>query len=182
MRGSGRQELRRGWRVAQRGSMLGGMPLAEIRNFLAVNDWLATAGQPSEAELTDVAASGFELVVNLGLLDPRYCLPDEAGTAARLGLAYEHVPVDFNAPKLEDFLRFERVLTETAGKRTFVHCAKNYRVSCFVALYGERHFGWSPEQALAHVHTVWAPDETWQKFMQTVRAELGSGALGVGRP
>ena len=164
------------------GSMLRGVPLAEIRNFVAVNGWLATAGQPSEAELADVAASGFELVVNLGLSDPRYCLADEAGTAARLGLAYEHVPVDFKAPQVEDFLRFEGVLSAAAGKRTFVHCAANYRVACFVALYGERHFGWSSEQALAHVHTVWAPDETWRKFMQTVRDELASGALVARRP
>jgi protein tyrosine phosphatase (PTP) superfamily phosphohydrolase (DUF442 family) len=123
-----------------------------------------------------VAASGFELVVNLGLLDPRYCLADEAGTVERLGLGYLHVPVDFTAPKVEDFVRFERALTESAGKRTFAHCAANYRVSCFVALYGERHLGWSNERALAHVHTVWAPDATWRTFMETVRSELDSGA------
>jgi protein tyrosine phosphatase (PTP) superfamily phosphohydrolase (DUF442 family) len=156
--------------------------LAAIRNFVEVNAWLATAGQPSEAELADVAASGFELVVNLGLSDPRYCLADEAGSVARLGLVYEHLPVDFKAPKLDDFLRFERVLLGAGGRRTFVHCAANYRVSCFVALYGQRHFGWSRERALAHVHTVWAPDETWRTFMQTVERELASGALVARRP
>jgi protein tyrosine phosphatase (PTP) superfamily phosphohydrolase (DUF442 family) len=152
--------------------------LAEIRNFVLVSETLATAGQPSEAQLMEVAASGFELVVNLGLLDPRYCLPDEAGTAARLGLAYQHVPVDFKAPALADFLRFERILSESAGTRVFVHCAKNYRVSCFVALYGERHWGWSQERALEHVHTVWAPDEIWRAFLASVRSEPALGALG----
>jgi protein tyrosine phosphatase (PTP) superfamily phosphohydrolase (DUF442 family) len=158
------------------------VPLTDIRNFVAVNERLATAGQPSEEQLTEVATSGFEVVVNLGLLDPLYCLPDEAGTAARLGLTYQHVPVDFKAPALADYLRFERILSESAGKRVFVHCAKNYRVSCFVSLYGERHWGWSPERALEHVHTVWAPDETWRAFMASVRNAPGSGAPGVLAP
>jgi protein tyrosine phosphatase (PTP) superfamily phosphohydrolase (DUF442 family) len=180
--GAGRVGVESGVAGGEGGLHAPGVSLAEIRNFVAVNDWLATAGQPSEAELADVAASGFAVVVNLGLLDPRYCLADEAGTTARLGLAYHHVPVDFKAPRVEDFVRFEQVMTEAAGKRIFVHCAANYRVSCFIALYGERHLGWSSERALAHVHTVWAPDETWRDFMRTARSELASGALVAGRP
>jgi protein tyrosine phosphatase (PTP) superfamily phosphohydrolase (DUF442 family) len=152
--------------------------LAEIRNFVPVTESLATAGQPTEEQLRQIAASGFEVVVNLGLLDPRYCLPDEAGLAAELGVTYHHLPVDFKAPRVEDFARFEALMAEAAGKRTFVHCAANYRVSCFVALYGERHFGWSPERALAHVHGVWSPDETWRAFMAAVREGPGPGALG----
>jgi protein tyrosine phosphatase (PTP) superfamily phosphohydrolase (DUF442 family) len=151
--------------------------LSEIRNFVAVSDELATGGQPTEAQLREVAASGFELVINLGLLDPLYCLPDEAGTAKELGLAYRHIPVDFKAPRVDDFVRFENALGEAAGRRAFVHCAANYRVSCFVALYGERHLGWSRERAFAHVTQVWNPDTTWSAFMRAVRDELGSGAL-----
>lgn len=146
------------------------MALADIKNFVPVNDWLATAGQPTESELAHVAASGFELVVNLGLLDPRYCLPDEAGSVAQLGLAYRHIPVDFKAPASGDFSRFEAVLREAAGRRVFAHCAANYRVACFVALYGEGHLGWSREQADAHVRRVWEPDEVWRAFMTAVRA------------
>ncbi len=147
------------------------MALGDIKNFVRVNDLLATAGQPKESELADVAASGFELVVNLGLLDPRYCLPDEAGSVAKLGLAYRHIPVDFKAPARADFERFEATLREATGRRVFVHCAANYRVSCFVALYAEARLGWSREQADAHVRRVWEPDDVWRGFMEAVRAE-----------
>src|SRR6187397_3087439 len=106
------------------------MTLGAIKHFVSVSDMLATAGQPSELELGYVAASGFEVVVNLGLLDPRYCLADEAAVVRALGLAYHHVPVDFEAPSLADFERFTSVMREVSGERVFVHCAANYRVSC----------------------------------------------------
>lgn len=155
--------------------MLRAVPLSEIRNFVWVSDALATAGQPTEEQIREIAQNGFDVVVNLGLLDPRYCLPDEASTVTRLGLAYHHIPVDFKAPQIADYRRFEIVMREARDRRAFVHCAANYRVSCFIALYGQRHFGWSPERALVHVHGVWKPDETWQAFMSAVASELGRG-------
>jgi len=143
--------------------------LEAIKGFVGLDAGLATAGQPSEAELGEVAASGFEVVVNLGLLDPRYCLADEAGTVRSLGLEYHHVPVDFQAPSVEDFRRFSLVMEGSRGKRTLVHCAANYRASCFVALYGEAELGWSRAQADAHVARVWEPNETWLAFLRRVR-------------
>ena len=141
------------------------MALDGIKNFIAVSDELGTAGQPSEAQLREVADAGFEVVVNLGLLDPRYCLADEAGTVTGLGLAYHHIPVDFNAPQPADLQRFCDVMDAARDQKVFVHCAANYRVSSFVALYGEARLGWSPEKGDAHVRRVWEPNETWARFM-----------------
>ena len=109
---------------------------SDIRNFVGLSDSLATAGQPSEPQLKTLAA-GFEMVVNLGLLDPRVCLPDEPGLIQSLGMAYRHIPVDFNAPRFENLERFFEVMDASRDQRVFVHCAANYRVSAFVALYGE---------------------------------------------
>ena len=145
------------------------MPLADIKNFIAVSDRLGTAGQPSEAQLRDVADAGFEVVVNLGLLDPRYCLADEAGSVASLGLAYHHIPVDFNAPQDADLQRFVDVMDASKDRKVFVHCAANYRVSSFVAIYGESRLGWSPEQGDAHIRRVWEPNPTWTQFIAEAR-------------
>ena len=145
------------------------MPLGDIKNFVPVSEHLGTAGQPSEAQLRDVAAAGFAVVVNLGLLDPRYCLADEAGTVASLGLAYHHIPVDFNAPQADDLRRFLEVMDASGGKKVFVHCAANYRVSSFVALYGEARLGWSASQGEAHIRRIWEPNETWVRFMAEAR-------------
>jgi len=155
------------------------MPVDDIKNFIAVSDRLGTAGQPSEAQLRDVAAAGFEVVVNLGLLDPRYCLADEAGSVASLGLTYHHIPVDFNAPQHDDLQRFVDVMDASKGSKVFVHCAANYRVSSFVALYGESRLGWSREQGDAHMRRVWQPNPTWTQFIAEARLRRSpsSGAL-----
>jgi protein tyrosine phosphatase (PTP) superfamily phosphohydrolase (DUF442 family) len=144
------------------------MALADIRNFLAIDERLGTAGQPTEARLGEVAAEGYEAVVNLGLLDPKYCLLNEAASVASLGLAYRHVPVKFDAPTVEDFRAFAATMDEWEGKKVFVHCAANYRVSAFVALYGER-LGWTRERADALVRKLWQPNEIWRVFIARLR-------------
>ena len=146
------------------------MALDDIKNFISVSDRLGTAGQPSEAQLPEIAAAGFEVVVNLGLLDPRYCLADEAGSVANLGLDYHHIPVDFNAPQRGDLERFFSVMDASRDKKVFVHCAANYRVSSFVALYHEARQRWSPQQGDAHMRRVWEPNDTWTRFIAESRA------------
>jgi protein tyrosine phosphatase (PTP) superfamily phosphohydrolase (DUF442 family) len=148
------------------------MSVEGIKNFLKVDERVGTAGQPSEAELALVAAAGYEAVINLGLLDPRYCLPDEAGLVASLGIEYEHIPVQFDAPTTEDFRKFSAAMERLAGKRVFVHCAANYRVTSFMALYGEATQGWTRERADALARTFWDLNETWQAFLSACRAEL----------
>jgi uncharacterized protein (TIGR01244 family) len=150
------------------------MALDGIKAFAVIDERLATAGQPTEAELAEVAAAGFEVVVNLGLLGQPYSLPDEAGLVASLGLAYHHLPVLFDAPTVEDVRRFFEVMDACApGRRVFVHCAANYRVSSFVALYGQARLGWSAADADACARRFWAPNETWSTLVRRARAELG---------
>ena len=154
------------------------MPLDDIRNFIGVSDRLGTAGQPTEEQLRDVAGSGYDVVVNLGLLDPRYCLADEAGSAAGLGLEYHHIPVDFNAPQAADLQRFTDVMDGVRDRKVFVHCAANYRVSTFVALYSEARLGWSPAQGDAHIRRIWEPNDTWTRFIAEARRRLAGGEAG----
>ena len=68
-------------------------------------------------------------------------------TAALVG----HVPVDFNAPQVEDLRKFFDVMDSFRDKKVFVHCAANFRVSSFVARYGQARLGWPVDQANAHI-------------------------------
>ena len=157
------------------------MPAHEIKNFHRVDDRLGTGGQPTELQLHEVAQEGYQVVVNLGLLDPKYCLPDEAALVAKLGLVYHHIPVKFDDPRGADFQNFVAIMDASldasldarAAKRTFVHCALNWRVSSFVGLYGQLRMGWSEEVADAHARRFWPLNEIWLKFMADRRHELG---------
>jgi protein tyrosine phosphatase (PTP) superfamily phosphohydrolase (DUF442 family) len=148
------------------------MAIEDIRNFVPVSADLATGGQPSEQQVRELSQAGFEVVVNLGLLDPRYCLENEAGLVASLGSAYHHIPVDYKAPQGSDLDKFFDVMDASRGKKVFVHCAANYRVSSFVALYGQAKLGWSSSEADAHIRRVWEPNDTWAAFIEESRRRL----------
>jgi protein tyrosine phosphatase (PTP) superfamily phosphohydrolase (DUF442 family) len=148
------------------------MAIETIGNFIRVTPDLATAGQPSEQQMREVAEQGFGVVVNLGLLDPSYCLPDEAGLVRALGLEYHHIPVNFQAPQLEDLRRFFDLMDTLAGKKVFVHCLFNKRVSSFLSLYGQAKLGWTPEKADSLIAQAWQPDEVWAPFIQSARQAL----------
>lgn len=145
------------------------MSIEQIFNFVEVSPTLATGGQPSEEELGELARAGFEAIINLGLLDPRYCLPDEAGLVQDLGLRYHHLPVDFQGPEASDLEAFIALMTACREMRVFVHCAANKRVSAFVALYGETRLGWTRAEADALIHRVWTPDPVWMRFIDEGR-------------
>lgn len=149
------------------------MSIEEIRGFAALSEKLATAGQPSEKQIQEIAAQGFEVVINLGLLDPRYCLKDEAALVRSLGLEYRHIPVDFKEPKSSDLELFFEAMEASKGKKLFVHCAANYRVSSFISLYGQARLGWSLDQAKKHIARLWEPDEVWAGFIEASRRNLG---------
>jgi protein tyrosine phosphatase (PTP) superfamily phosphohydrolase (DUF442 family) len=152
------------------------MPLGEIKNFVEVGSTIATGGQPSESQLKDVASAGYQVVINLGLLDPKYCLRDEAGLVAGLGMEYHHIPVVFTDPQPGDFRRFADVMASHGTDKIFIHCALNWRVSAFVALYGELRLGWSRPTANSHMRTFWEPNDVWIKFVQECRAmDFGAG-------
>jgi len=157
-----------------------------IRGFLAVSKTLWTGGQPTVDELRRLAAEGCAVVVNLGLLDPAYCLDDEAGLARSLGIEYHHIPVAFGDPRPGDFLAFVVLLDRLRTRKSFVHCAANKRVSCFVALYEELRGGWPRERADALIRRVWEPDAVWAAFIAAVRrdrvgeaARCAPGGAGV---
>ena len=79
----------------------------------------------------------------------------------------------FQAPRHEDLRRFFEVMDASRDRRVFVHCAANYRVCCFVSLYGQARLGWALEQADAHIGRLWEPNEVWAKFVADARRELG---------
>ena len=140
--------------------------LEHIYNFRWRAPNLATGGQPLEDELHAVAQAGFDAVINLALLDAEYSLPDEPGLARTLGMDFFHIPVILEAPTQENLQQFFRVMQQVQGRKIFLHCAANMRVSVFLALYRMLHLDWNYTDAMAEVTDIWEPDEVWQAFIQ----------------
>src|SRR5579871_4369076 len=106
-----------------------------IYHFEKVSETLSCAGQPTEEQFRELIAGQFEVIINIGLLDTKYALPDEEGLVDDLGMDYHHIPVIFEDPQLSELDAFISRMDLDAGKKVLVHCAANYRASAFVGLY-----------------------------------------------
>ena len=145
--------------------------LSGIYNYRRLSDSLATSGQPSEEEFTRVAQAGFGVVVNLAVQGDRNSLPDERRTVESLGMVYEHIPVIWQRPTQADLTTFFAAMDRHAGRRIYVHCAANLRVSSFVLLYRVLRLGWRLEDALPDMEALWQPNDTWQAFIEDALAQ-----------
>jgi protein tyrosine phosphatase (PTP) superfamily phosphohydrolase (DUF442 family) len=146
--------------------------VAAIYNYRPIDARLATSGQPNEEQLAAIAAEGYEVIINLALHDdPRYSLPDEAGTARALELDYVHIPVKFGAPTAQDLYTFFEAMEYHAHRRIWVHCAANMRVTAFLGLFLVLRQGYSEERAFEPMRSVWNPNPTWSAFIASQLAK-----------
>lgn len=148
------------------------MSINEIRNFVVLSENLGTGGQPSVEQMQAVAAEGYTVVINLDIPNSRYAIADEPGLVTSLGMAYHNIAVDFAKPTVADLRRFVDTMDGNVGEKLLVHCAANYRVSTFTALYGQLRWGWSEADADAHIRRLWEPNEVWVAFINAARHEL----------
>jgi protein tyrosine phosphatase (PTP) superfamily phosphohydrolase (DUF442 family) len=149
------------------------MSTKDILNFRKVNPMVVTGGQPSEAQLESAALEGFQVVINLATLDPEKGLPDEEGLVHRLGMDYYHIPVEWENPRSTDFEAFQSVMETTRDKKLLIHCAANYRVTTFYALYALRNLGWSEPQADEFRSSIWTGSNypIWEAFYTKLKAK-----------
>ena len=142
------------------------MAISDIHNYRQAAPDLATSGQPREDQLAAIAAAGYNVVINLALHDdPRYSLIDEASSVRALGMEYVHIPVQFGAPTTHDLTQFFEVMDRSKGRRVWVHCAANMRVTAFLGLYWQLREGWPQERAFALMRNVWQPNDVWSSFI-----------------
>ena len=151
--------------------------LEDIRGYLRLGERLATSGMPRAEHFAALRQAGFEVVINLALPTSDHALPNEGELVSAQGMAYIHLPVQFEAPQTADFERFSRLLQVCETQKVFVHCAANYRVSAFVFLHRLRQQSVSRAQAERDLRQIWEPDLVWKSFINGRLAEAGLAPL-----
>ncbi len=146
-----------------------GIKLEEIDRFVQLSDLIATAGQPTEIEYPAIANAGYQIVINLALKESTNALPNEEAIANKLGLAYIHIPVLWEAPTLENFQEFVNAIDAHVDRKIFVHCVANKRVSAFMYLYRQLYERVDEETAQLDLAKIWQPNQIWQDFIIRVR-------------
>jgi protein tyrosine phosphatase (PTP) superfamily phosphohydrolase (DUF442 family) len=141
--------------------------IEEIYNFLPLSDQLLCGGMPSAGQIAELAAAGVRRVINLATFDPEQDPYDEATLVGSVGMRYESIPVDWDAPTPQDLEAFMQVMDANGDEKVFVHCRANYRATAFIALHRILRLGWKPEEALHDVRRIWDPADypIWEKFI-----------------
>jgi protein tyrosine phosphatase (PTP) superfamily phosphohydrolase (DUF442 family) len=152
------------------------MSTEDIQNYYKIDERVITGGQPTEGQIRSAAEDGYQAVVNLATIDPRYSLDDEGGLAQSLGMGYHHLPVEWGAPKPEDFDAFVAVMQQLRDQRVLLHCAANYRATAFYGLYAMQNLGWSEAQADALRAAVWQHEyPVWDEYVAKMKARIQAG-------
>ena len=145
--------------------------LSDIYNFLSVSDNLGTSGQPTSAQFSAVKDAGYDVVINLATGTTPRDLPNEATVLAELGLDYIHIPVVWDDPTDADLAQFFEAMDNTQGRKRFVHCIANMRVSAFVLPYRVLRQKMSLDEAQGSMNQIWQPNDTWQAFINQSLAQ-----------
>ena len=79
---------------------------------------------------------------------------------------YIYIPVEWDNPKETDFNSFVMAMKKHQGKKIFIHCAKNMRVSAFIYLYRVLYDNFPKEKAKESMEKIWKPVGTWKVFIE----------------
>jgi protein tyrosine phosphatase (PTP) superfamily phosphohydrolase (DUF442 family) len=149
-----------------------------ITNFIRIDDTTSTGGMPTKEQLEAAAAEGCEVVINLATYRIEHSLNDEAAVVQALGMDYHAIPVAWDNPTENNFLDFERLFKSLTGHKVLVHCAANYRVTAFYALYALKNLGWTPDDAAKFRAQIWRPGDSpvWEAFIRMMENKILAGS------
>lgn len=159
----------------QEGEYMPSDTLESIPDFLGLSDRIGTAGQPSAEQFASIREAGYEVVINLR--PPADALPNERALVEGEGMEYVSIPVVWEAPTIENAEQFFAAMQANEGRRVFVHCARNMRVSAFMYLYRVVKQQVAPEVAVRDLHRIWEPNPTWQQLIEQVTKQIGTALI-----
>lgn len=141
----------------------------DAQNTVQVFDWLWSSGQLSERDIDELPGLGIDVVVNLALPTSSNALLGEAEMITGKGICYFQIPVVWESPEIDQLRLFFDLLDSLKGKKVWVHCALNMRVSAFIYLYRKLRLNEDETSANFPMRDIWQPNEVWHSFIQ--RAE-----------
>ena len=149
------------------------MSIEDITNYKEVLETLVSSGQPTEMQFKEIAEAGFEVVINLAMPNSDNAIPEEGYIVTARKMVYVHLPVPFEAPTADHLKSFFALMKAFGGKKCWVHCVVNYRVSAFLYQYFRLVQSMSSEEAKKVIISEWNPDQVWREFMALERKDVG---------
>ena len=144
--------------------------LDKIKNYQQLTPQFASAGLPTNEQLTSLKQNGFTHIINLIPGD----FSEEASLSQQLELGFKQIPVDWHNPTMDDYMQFVDTMTafkkQNPDGKILLHCQLNYRASAFAYLYQVTQNKQNPAQAKAVLNQIWQPEGKWQQLIDEVIA------------
>ncbi|SFR61911.1 Predicted phosphohydrolase, protein tyrosine phosphatase (PTP) superfamily, DUF442 family [Marinobacter daqiaonensis] len=146
----------------------------EILNEFKITPGICTSGQPTEEQLKQIAARGYQCVINLAMPNHEQSIDREGSIVTSLGMTYVHLPVPFDAPAKAHLDEFSELMDAFSDRKVWVHCIVNARVSAFLFCYLQTHRGMGPGEAATPLLKAWLPDmnKAWKSILGHAPAQL----------
>ncbi|MEW5756483.1 MAG: protein tyrosine phosphatase family protein [Pseudomonadota bacterium] len=141
--------------------------MSEITNFVQLTKLIGTSGQPSRGQFAEIATQEYSVVVNLAMPDSDHAIAEEGSIVTSLGMSYVHIPVPFDRPTVNHLRQFFGVMKAFDGKKVWVHCVMNWRVSAFMYHYLRIEKGLPDADCISPILREWEPrmEEVWRSFL-----------------
>lgn len=148
--------------------------LKDITNYFQMTELVATSGQPNEAQFSDIAEAGFQVVINLAMPNGENALENEGSIVSNLGMTYLHIPVPWDSPSSDHLNQYLGAMKSFEPKKVWVHCVVNARVSAFNYHYLKSRLELQESACRSPLLEKWEPqmEAVWQEFLNTPRSEL----------
>lgn len=141
----------------------------DIRAYFQATENIASSGQPDADQFSIIADAGYVVVINLAVATSTFAIANEAEIVESLGMAYVHIPVEWESPQVADVQRFFSALKDFEGEKIWVHCALNMRVSCFLYLYKNFVLKLPEIEAAFPMSEIWQPTGAWIELIEKFR-------------
>ena len=151
--------------------------LDQINNYLSYSPYFSSSGQPSAAQLEDVANAGFKRVIYLAFSNSKTAIETEDYVVNSLGMNYVHIPVDLKRPRTSDFDDFAAVMVKNKTLKTLLHCQINKRASSFSFLYRVIYGRVPMSEAKRDLDSIWQPNKVWYQLIVDVLKQHGHSHL-----
>ncbi len=138
-------------------------------NFKEVNELVSCSGTLKKVRLQSFLDEGYFAVINLLPDESEYAVEEEKNELEKLGIHYIYIPIDWDKPINADFDLFELTLDGIKGKKVHIHCAANFRVTAFYAIYAYKKLDWTSIRVNKFIGSIWQLSEypVWDKFVSS---------------
>ena len=134
---------------------------------------LHTSAQPEIDQFSIIKNNNIETIINLAKTDSPGAIENEGEIVSENSMDYIHIPVDFKNPTTNELESFFNIMEQLSNKNVLVHCAYNWRVSCFIYLYRVVKINIPKDIAEKDMLNVWQPNKTWRIFINNNIKKMG---------